>query len=86
MLAAIQGALNAGMSKVALGFHASCALCAGLPLMQPRLQAIIVGSDIPDISTSVIQAAAAALDQHEVRLCRFPLLPAYVQGLQAYKR
>ena len=69
-----------------MGFHASCALCAGLPLMQPRSQAIIVGSDIPDISTLVIQAAAAALDQHEVRLCRFPLLPALVQGSQADKR
>jgi hypothetical protein len=31
------------------------------------VQAIIVGSDIPDVSRAVICTAAAALDRHEVR-------------------
>ncbi|KAK9836346.1 hypothetical protein WJX81_007333 [Elliptochloris bilobata] len=31
-------------------------------------KAIVVGSDIPDVSATLLQAAAAALDQHEVVL------------------
>jgi hypothetical protein len=49
-------------------FEAKPALQRGREHTALSVQAIIVGSDIPDVSRAVICAAAAALDRHEVRL------------------
>lgn len=42
------------------------------PLMQ-LAQAVVVGTDIPDIRTQVIDDAVAALDQYEVLLASLRL-------------
>ncbi len=68
MHAALQGALSAGASKVCLAALKQSLRCNVDMSILLSVQAIILGSDIPDMSRAVICTAAAALDRHEVRV------------------
>ena len=49
--------------------HAVCAL----------LQALVIGTDIPDISASILERAVASLDSHEVAFLQLAIKQHKVQ-------